>query len=391
MALEGSLKDFGLADIFQLIHIQKKTGVLTLKNRTAQTRVLFENGQVILADKPGGDGLDLVGDVLAKAGRISKEQLTTAAQSQKQTQEKIGIILINMGAVNKEELIKAGALSVKETVFSLFKWKEGQYSFEPGSITYEKEYWSPINTEFILMEGVRRVDEWPFIEKRIPSIEMVFQKNQENLSKIKEVSDDDESMDDMFGEAKPQQDEIRLTKGEMNILNFVDGTRTVRMIIEMAHQGEFETCKALSNLLQADLIQPTAGSQGRVVVSGAAKPLGTGTPTVTLRNGFSLLVLGGVIVAGYFAAQGVLQWRGFNPNPLSFYPEARQQLNNDQIRRAYWVYYFSRFKRPESIQTLLSEGFLAQESVSGTDGGIVFEVEGGEEPAISDPGSASAD
>ena len=32
MALKGTLKDFSLADIFQLIGIQRKTGVLTLKN-----------------------------------------------------------------------------------------------------------------------------------------------------------------------------------------------------------------------------------------------------------------------------------------------------------------------------------------------------------------------
>ena len=32
MALEGSLKDFGLADIFQLIYVQKKTGTLKMKN-----------------------------------------------------------------------------------------------------------------------------------------------------------------------------------------------------------------------------------------------------------------------------------------------------------------------------------------------------------------------
>ena len=33
MALRGTLKDFGIADIFQLIGHQTKSGLLTLKNR----------------------------------------------------------------------------------------------------------------------------------------------------------------------------------------------------------------------------------------------------------------------------------------------------------------------------------------------------------------------
>ena len=32
MALEGTLKDFSLADIFQLIGLQRKTGILTLQS-----------------------------------------------------------------------------------------------------------------------------------------------------------------------------------------------------------------------------------------------------------------------------------------------------------------------------------------------------------------------
>ena len=35
MALEGTLKDFSLADIFQLIGLQRKTGVLTLRGKDA--------------------------------------------------------------------------------------------------------------------------------------------------------------------------------------------------------------------------------------------------------------------------------------------------------------------------------------------------------------------
>ena len=38
MALEGTIRDFGLPDIFQLIGLQKKTGLLTLKNEKEEMR-----------------------------------------------------------------------------------------------------------------------------------------------------------------------------------------------------------------------------------------------------------------------------------------------------------------------------------------------------------------
>jgi hypothetical protein len=44
VALEGSLKDFGLADILQLIFFQRKTGVLTLESRLDKVRLLVMTG-----------------------------------------------------------------------------------------------------------------------------------------------------------------------------------------------------------------------------------------------------------------------------------------------------------------------------------------------------------
>ena len=50
MALEGTIKDFGLPDIFQLIGLQRKTGILTLTSDTENITVTFENGMVVMAD-----------------------------------------------------------------------------------------------------------------------------------------------------------------------------------------------------------------------------------------------------------------------------------------------------------------------------------------------------
>ena len=64
MALEGTIKDFGLPDIFQLIGLQRKTGLLTLKHEKENVTVTFESGQVVMADSMAKRLEDRLGNVL---------------------------------------------------------------------------------------------------------------------------------------------------------------------------------------------------------------------------------------------------------------------------------------------------------------------------------------
>ena len=64
MALEGTIKDFGLPDIFQLIGLQRKTGTLTLQSGKEEVTVTFENGMVVMADSSAKRLEDRLGHVL---------------------------------------------------------------------------------------------------------------------------------------------------------------------------------------------------------------------------------------------------------------------------------------------------------------------------------------
>ena len=85
MALKGTLKDFSLADIFQLIGIQHKTGVLTLKNDKEVVTVSFVEGNVVSADALHRRLEDRIGTVLVKSGRITEAQLQEALRIEKNT------------------------------------------------------------------------------------------------------------------------------------------------------------------------------------------------------------------------------------------------------------------------------------------------------------------
>ena len=78
MALEGTIKDFGLPDIFQLIGLQRKTGLLTLTSETESITVTFESGMVVMADSSSKRLEDRIGNVLVKQGKLGQERLEEA-------------------------------------------------------------------------------------------------------------------------------------------------------------------------------------------------------------------------------------------------------------------------------------------------------------------------
>ncbi len=371
MALEGSLKDFGLADIFQLICVQKKTGILKMKNSTQEAQVLFEKGLVVTADSSNLEGMKKIGNALLRSGRISEDQLKLALTTQRKTNEKLGVILVEMGAVVKEDMIKALGLQVKEAVFSLFQWKEGFYSFEPSEVSYQSDYWLPINTEFLIMEGVRRIDEWPYIKKKIPNLGLVFEKVKEMEDKVKIAKSEEDSLDNMFGEPNKEEG-LQITQEEMDVYTLIDGQQDVRQLIDSTRIGDFETCKAVSNLLAAGLIVQGASVEpikleGEKVVGDRKK-----LPRISIQHTVSgIFIVFCLIFGGLNAEKAVKSIYQTGRIPRYYY----ELIKGNQLKQAGFsiLTYFYRYNRlPDELQLLKEEHYPGLFKISSTGREILY-------------------
>src|SRR5512139_1021610 len=177
MALEGGFSDFGLADIFQLVAHQRKTGVLTVRGEGGRlVTVSFEKGMVVFGDEFQRSETERLGNVLLRTRRLSQEQLARAMELQQSTAKRLGYVLIEQQLISRQELRQALQLQVRESVYRLFRWQEGSYHFSPEPVTYDHEIYTPVPAELILMEGVRMIDEWPILEKKIPNFQVVFER-----------------------------------------------------------------------------------------------------------------------------------------------------------------------------------------------------------------------
>src|SRR6185295_12031319 len=164
-----------LPDIFQLIGLQRKTGLLTLKNEKETVTVTFENGMVVMADSSQKRLEDRLGSVLVKQAKLTRERLDEALATQKATLQRMGHILTTGNYITEQDLKDALQVQVSQIVFKVFRWRDGEYHFAPtDSVDYDRENFNPMSADFILMEGIRMVDEWPIIEKKIPSMDIVL-------------------------------------------------------------------------------------------------------------------------------------------------------------------------------------------------------------------------
>jgi hypothetical protein len=373
MALEGTLRDFSLADIFQLIGIQRKTGVLTLKNQADVVTVSFLNGSVVSADSLQKNIEDRLGTVLVKSGRIAADQLQKALRTQKNTLQRLGAVLVNEGYISQEDLREALQLQVLQIVYRLFRWRDGDYAFsQEETLNYDRENFVPISAQSILMEGVRMIDEWPIIEKRIRSFDMIFAQRDPGR-KVVEAEDAapaaDADLDAALeaGEGKPEEAAprgaeggvVRLPPEEFRVYRLVDGHATVQELIDKTRLGEFDTCRILYDLLGRELIR-----EARAVLAPEVRE----TKKPVEKPAGRLATGGGVVLVLAVAAASLLTaaWNPLNVLPIPFdesptvdsFKRVLSRNRLDQIDHALYLYFLEHRGFPSALADLVDEGFL---------------------------------
>jgi hypothetical protein len=299
MALEGTIRDFGLPDIFQLIGLQRKTGLLTLTNEKddESVTVTFENGMVVMADSSARRLEDRLGNVLVKQGKVTRERLDDALGVQRQTLQRLGHILASGSAITTKDLRDALQVQISQIVFRVFRWRDGRYLFAPAdAVDYDRENFVPMSTDFILMEGIRMVDEWPIIEKKIPSFDIVFRPVVDpSLIEIGAGGGPDTSVAERRVPASATG-RIRLAPEEERVFRKVDGVRTVQAIIDGTGVGEFEVCRTLFDFLNRNLIAPAGLGAAPTLEEGGAEGAASAVPGYVVAGLVLALALGGLVV-----------------------------------------------------------------------------------------------
>jgi len=234
MAIEGPLRELGIHDVFQLLDLSRKTGVLrvTSELRHNAGTVYFDDGAVMYAEIRSNP--HPLGGLLLRSGKITDADLERARdmQSRQGDPRRLGEILVALGAITPRELQRQVRFQVEEVVFEVMGWREGYFSFNEGPLAdVFTEASVGISTEALLMEGARRIDEWARIEKRVPHLGVI---------PAYTPATDGGGLD--------------LLPPEWEVLALIDGQRDLRGIASTLGRSDFDIAKTLFGLESAGLI-----------------------------------------------------------------------------------------------------------------------------------------
>lgn len=342
--MTGSLKDFGLTDLFQLLGQQQKTGILNLRDEKKAIQILFDQGKVVGVGFPSeSEEESPLGRRLIRGGLISAGNWKKAYKQHKEGLLSIEKVLVDNGTITKEDLTAALRLLTFDTIYGLFKWNGGTFLFETKPVSYDHEFVEPLSSEYVLLDVLRMVDEWPMIAERLPSFDLVLQK-------INPMATLDVLNGTPWEKSRTFQMEV--------IYGLLDGQRPIKEIIDLSFVEEFETCKNLIVLMDAGLIEATT----TVSVKKEKKSKKEIQVTKYLANAGSILLVG--IPALLLLFQLVITRVPYFPLNQSedqgwrIFQDSLKKVREAKIKNAEEVFFLEENRYPQEPGEMAKRGLL---------------------------------
>jgi hypothetical protein len=233
----GQLSVIPLAEVLQVLQLQRQTGTCTITNGRVEIIVSLRDGLVDLARGKGAADEFRLGRYLLEEGLVTRDELNLILKQGPDGSKKLlGEALINSGLISEEDLRRALIRQTSELLYEVIRWPKGRFTFSKAVIEQPEVARLGLPVASIVMEGFRRVDEWRLVEESI-HFDQVLLRDQVAL--------------DALGSNK-------LTRQEQLVLDAIDGQRTVREIIANVDVGSFDACKILYQFLQSRLVRRRA-------------------------------------------------------------------------------------------------------------------------------------
>ena len=338
-ALSGSLRDFGIGDIFQLIGQQHKSGVLEVSDGEREVVLRFSEGRIVNAAPVDPERPPLAW-MLVRCGVVTAQLLRSCAD-QREPGVSLDKSLRQRGGIEAAVFRKIRDLLTRDTIFSLLRWRDGTFTFTSGPVRHRRPLKSLLEAEQVLTDGLRMVDEWNAFSASAPPPHAVFR----GLG----------SPHDYRGSATADVSPDRVETER--VLGCVDGRRPARQVIDLAQVGLFQGTRALIELRRSGWIEEV-GDVDAAPQRNLRAPRGLETRQLT--NALSAGIL--------LVALALAWWPAGTPGsdaplPLVRDPvgEAVAHLEAVRLRNALEAYRLATGRWPEDLAALHGLGLTFRE------------------------------
>ncbi|MEO0240679.1 MAG: DUF4388 domain-containing protein [candidate division WOR-3 bacterium] len=226
--MRGSLKEVPVTDVFQLLHIGKKTGKLSITNGNDFLEVFLKDGIIVYSLMVNRK--EKLGELLLKDNLIDEKTFKKAISLLDQGYPNIGYVLCEMG-FDEEILKKYKEKEIMEYLREAILWEEGFFNFIPDEYPKQRPV-VEIDPSRFLIESITKYDEWEKVKEIIYPLEMVLTKNYSGV--------------------------FTLNEKEKIIYEKIDGEKNVKEIIESSGLGIIEAAEILQSLITKGAVRKHA-------------------------------------------------------------------------------------------------------------------------------------
>ena len=232
-SLSGDLAGVPLPEVLQLLKFQGQTGVLdvaldglTANGPPARFEVAVKSGAVIAVRARDARADLLLGNYFLGEGVVSRTQLDAILQERSTTP--IGQRLVEAGLITTEQLRRCVGAQAQDLVVELLRARRGFFALRRGDDVLPATHISPgFSVDMLLLESLRRIDEWSVIEKLVPSFGAAFARLGGHMGDVDDLAPD-----------------------EIEVLSLFRGgqTLTVHDVLRVSSLRAFDVCKLLYRL-----------------------------------------------------------------------------------------------------------------------------------------------
>ena len=252
VALRGNLEDFGIADVFQLIGQQRKTGILELRGDDGRVALRFDRGAVVSAAPLRPEPHAALGEMLVRCGLLEAGRLAELRGASEAAAQSVPALALERGWIGAAELQEIEDLLTRETFFAILRWRSGAFDFRAEPVAHSRPVESLHGAEQILMDGLRMLDEWQSFADAVPSERLVFEP----------------TGDFATWRAGAAPGPVPLAAVE-RVFSLLDGRSDVRRVIDRSRLGTFDAVRALAELQRAGLAAPCSARRSPAPEPGA--------------------------------------------------------------------------------------------------------------------------
>jgi hypothetical protein len=251
MVLSGTLKEFILADVFNLLTQQKITGRLDLTSGKREAGIVFKDGVIVGADDGEENLSNKLFNYLVDIKRKTPERLGSLFSEHAGDLSVLSAALLEHNLLTAQEFKNFAESCVEDVCCGLLAWNEGTYSF--NSLRSVAKFACGVvgmSVENIIMEGMRRVDEW---------------------TRMREYINDDMVFVPVKG-AGGAPDAIDISAApEEYILGLLDENSTVKSIKASCCLCEYKVYESINVLLQSQRISVQQEKYSRSIQAALAR------------------------------------------------------------------------------------------------------------------------